>query len=262
MSVNIGDVLVPHYDAATVAASYVVSVLGSYVALSQAKYVRRRDGSINWTMLVGAAIALGGVGIWTMHFTGMMSYGLPVRVVYEGTLTFLSLAAAIVIAGIALLITGGRGRFSWGGWAAGSVLAGAGVCVMHYMGMYAMDLRATMSLDMTVVAVSIAIAVVAAGAALWLAFHVVKNSHRILAALVMGVAVSAMHYTGMSSAQFVCTAQGPLPTWYIAGANLPVMVLAVAGLVLAVLCWNLFGVAAEAARPVRAPRKAALNTRS
>jgi NO-binding membrane sensor protein with MHYT domain len=242
MAVNPGDILSPHTDLASVAISYVVSAVGSYVALFHARYMLKPNGALNWSMLIGAAVALGGVGIWTMHFIGMMGYGLPVHVVYEGMLTFLSLAAAIVIAGIALFITGGRKKFSWAGWAVGSLLAGAGVCVMHYMGMYAMNLRATMSLDMPTVIVSIVIAVTAAGAALWLAFHVVKNSHRILAALVMGVAVCAMHYTGMASAQFICIAQKALPAWYVAGANLPMMVIIMAGLVLTILTWNLFGV--------------------
>jgi NO-binding membrane sensor protein with MHYT domain len=261
MNVNVGDILVPHTSTAAVLASYIVSVLGSYVGLFHAKYLRRKDGSIHWMMLAGAAVALGGVGIWTMHFIGMMGYGLPVRVVYEGTLTFLSLAAAIVIAGIALLVTGGRGkRFSWGGWAVGSLLAGARVCVMHYMGMYAMNLRASMALDPMVVVASIVIAVVAAGAALWLAFHVVKNSHRIAAALVMGLAVCAMHYTGMAAAQFVCVAQQTTPAWYVAGANLPLMVLVMAGLVLILLCWNLFGVVVpepKKARPAGRTAKSA-----
>ncbi|HUR88885.1 MAG TPA: MHYT domain-containing protein [Ramlibacter sp.] len=255
MTVNVGDILSPHYDIGTVTASYVVSVLGSYVALFHARYLLRRDGTLNWAMLIGGAVALGGVGIWTMHFIGMMGYGLPVRVVYEGTLTFLSLAAAVVIAGISLFVTGGRKKFSWPGWAFGSLLAGAGVCVMHYMGMYAMNLRASMTLDMAVVAISIAIAVTAAGAALWLAFHVVKNSHRILAALVMGVAVCAMHYTGMASAQFICTAQGPLPAWYVAGANLPMLVIVMAGAVLTLLCWNLFGVLADSNKVQRKTQK-------
>jgi NO-binding membrane sensor protein with MHYT domain len=255
MAVNPGDILSPHTDPAIVAMSYGVSAVGSYVALFHARYLLRPDGTLNWAMLAGAAVALGGVGIWTMHFIGMMGYGLPLRVVYEGTLTFLSLAAAIVIAGIALFITGGRKRFSWGGWAVGSLLAGAGVCVMHYMGMYAMNLRATMSLDTTTVIISVVIAVTAAAAALWLAFHVVKNSHRILAALVMGVAVCAMHYTGMAAAQFICIAQKPLPAWYMSGANLPMMVIIMAGLVLTILTWNLFGVLEENSKRQRLAQK-------
>jgi NO-binding membrane sensor protein with MHYT domain len=243
MNVSVGDVLQVRYDLLMVAASYVVSVLGSYAALSHARYMFKRDGTIAWPMAIGAAVALGGIGIWTMHFMGMMGYRLPLRVVYDGPLTVLSLVAAVLIAGVSLVLTGGRGRFSWPGWAAGSVLAAAGVCVMHYMGMYAMNLRAEMFLDAPKVAASAAIAVSAAAAALWLAFNVTTTTHRWAAALTMGVAVCAMHYTGMSAARFVCIAAQPLPLWSVGGDNLPTLVFAVSGLVLVLLCWNILGMA-------------------
>lgn len=242
MNVNVGDILQARYELGIVFASFVVAVLGSYAALYHAQHMFRKDGSIHVPMAIGGAVALGGVGIWTMHFIGMIGYRLPVPVVFEGGLTLLSLVAAIVIAGIALVLAGGRGKFSWPGWAMGSLLAAAGVCVMHYMGMYAMELRATMALDTTVVLMSIGIAVVAASAALWLAFHVKATSHRLLAALVMGLAVCAMHYTGMASAQFICIAPKALPAWYVGGSNLSVMVFGVVGFVLVMLLWNMLGI--------------------
>jgi NO-binding membrane sensor protein with MHYT domain len=189
-----------------------------------------------------------------MHFIGVMGYRLPFTVVYEGFLTVGSLLAAIVIAGIALVLSGGGGTFSVRGWSAGSVLAGLGVCVMHYMGMYAMNLRASMSLDIGIVIVSVAIAIVAAAAALWLAFHVRRNSHRLAAALTMGVAVCAMHYTGMASAQFVCTSAAPQPFWSIGGYNLPPVLVGVLGLVIVWLVWNAMGVLAEP-QPSHGPRR-------
>jgi NO-binding membrane sensor protein with MHYT domain len=258
MNFNVGDVLQARYDLFYVFASYLVSVLGSFAALYHAQHMFRRDGTIKWSIAIGAAVALGGIGIWTMHFIGMMGYRLPLRVVYDGGLTVLSLVAAIVIAGIALILAGGRGKFSKVGWLAGSLLAGAGVCVMHYMGMYAMSLRADMTLDLATVAVSVVIAMTAAAAALWLAFHVVRNTHRIAAALVMGVAVCAMHYTGMASAQFVCIASKQPPAWAIGGDNLPILVFAVAGMVLVVLSWNVLGLVGNtgAARAAAGTRSA------
>jgi len=241
MNFNVGDVLVPRYDVALIVGSYVVSVLGSFAALFHTKYMYASNGQVNRSMVFGAAIALGGVGIWTMHFVGMMGYTLPVRVVYDGFWTLLSLVAAVLIAGLALLLAGGRGKFSGIGWLMGSLLAGVGVCVMHYMGMYAMNLRADMSLDLKVVFISFVIAVTASAAALWLAFHVVKSSHRVLAALIMGLAVCAMHYTGMHAAEFICVASKSPPLWAIGGSYLSQMVFTVAGLVLVYLCWNLLG---------------------
>ncbi|HEX7891723.1 MAG TPA: MHYT domain-containing protein [Ramlibacter sp.] len=236
-----GDILQARHDMAVVFVSYVVSVLGSYAGLHHAQFMYGRGGKLNWAMVTGAAVALGGIGIWTMHFLGVMGYRLPLPVVYDGVLTVASLVAAIVIAGIALLLANRGGRFNRTGWMFGSVLAGLGVCVMHYMGMYAMNLRAEMRLDLLTVAASVAIAITAAAAALWLASHVRQTSHRIGAALVMGVAVCTMHYTGMAAADFICIAQQSTPDWSIGGDLIP-MVFGVAGLVLVVLTWNLLGI--------------------
>jgi NO-binding membrane sensor protein with MHYT domain len=254
MDFNVGDVLPAHYELLTVAASYMVSVLGSFAALYHSQYMFRRDGSIRWLIAGGAGMALGGVGIWDTHFIGMMGYQLPLQVVYDGGLTAISLAAAVLIATIALVLAGGRGRFSYTGWLVGSVLAGAGVCVMHYMGMYSMSLRADMTLEPVTVLVSIGIAMATAAAALWLAFHVVKNSHRIGAALVMGVAVCAVHYTGMSAAEFICVSSKQPPAWALGGDYLPVAVFVVTGSVLVVFCWNILGLIANAKVKVKRTR--------
>lgn len=253
MNFNVGDVLLPRYDMVLVVASYVISVLGSFAALAHTKYLYRSDGTVNRAMAAGAAVALGGVGIWSMHFVGMMGSRLPLPVVYDGFWTLLSLVAAIVIAGIALILAGGGGKFSKSGWLAGSLLAGVGVCVMHYMGMYAMNLRADMSLDLQVVLISFVIAVTASAAALWLAFHVRKVWHRVLASLIMGLAVCAMHYTGMQAAEFICVASKSPPVWGIGGFYLSQMVFSVVGLVLVYLMWNVL--APQNAAPTR-PRSA------
>ncbi|MBH1963601.1 MAG: histidine kinase [Comamonadaceae bacterium] len=254
MNFNVGDVLSPRYDILLVVFSYIISVLGSYAALAHTKRLYRPDGTINRSMAAGAAVALGGVGIWSMHFVGMMGYRLPLRVVYDGFWTLISLIAAIVIAGIALLLAGSGGQFSKRGWLLGSVLAGVGVCVMHYMGMYAMSLRADMTLDPLIVLVSFAIAFTASAAALWLAFHVRKAWHRVLASLTMGLAVCAMHYTGMQAAEFVCIASKSPPIWSIGGQYLSQLVFLVVGLVLVYLLWNVLAPAETIASGKRSAR--------
>jgi NO-binding membrane sensor protein with MHYT domain len=172
----------------------------------------------------------------------MVAYRLPFTVMYEGILTATSLAAAIIISGIALVLAGGRGTFSIRGWVFGSILAALGVCVMHYMGVYAMTLRATVSLHWSVVAASVAIAAVAAAAALWLAFHARKTSHRLAASLAMAAAICAVHYTGMSAAEFICIADAPKPHWSIGSYDLPPVVFGVVGMVLVWLIWNTLGI--------------------
>jgi NO-binding membrane sensor protein with MHYT domain len=219
----------------------------------------RANGSVNRPIAIGAAVSLGGIGIWTTHFTGMMAYRLPVTVVYEGLLTATSLLAAIVISGIALMLAGGRGTFSIRGWIFGSILAALGVCVMHYMGVYAMTLPAAVALDWRVVALSVAIAVAAAAAALWLVFHARKTSHRMAASLAMASAVCAVHYTGMAAAEFICVTAAPQPLWFVGGYDLPTAVFAVTGLVLVWLGWNALGVMLRDGMRRRLPARATPN---
>lgn len=241
MAFNPGDILPTQHEMGYVALSYIAAVLGSLMALYHISHLRRRDGSVDRGMFIGAAVSLGGVGIWSMHFIGMLGFQLPIPVVYGGVLTFGSLLAAVLISGIALWMAGGQGKFSTGGWIFGSVLAGLGVCVMHYGGMLAMGMTADLLFNLPLVALSVAIAITAAAAALWIAFNVHRMAYRMAAAFVMGVAVCAMHYTGMAAANFVCTATKDLPNWTIGGANLPWVVFGTAGLVLIFLLWNLLG---------------------
>ena len=194
MTLQVGQVLEPTYGIGMVTLSFLIAVAGSLMALMCARRMFRGDGRLDKTMAVGAAVSLGGIGIWTMHFIGMVAYQLPVSIAYDVWLTLLSLGAAILISGIALYLAGrGQKRFNRGGWMAGSLLAAIGVCAMHYLGMYAMNMRADMQFDATIVAVSAGIAFLAASAALWLAFHVTRFSQMCVAAVLMGVAVCAMH---------------------------------------------------------------------
>jgi NO-binding membrane sensor protein with MHYT domain len=240
-AVVIGQPLVPHYQWMGVAISYVVAVLGSFAALQCARHMFDKQGKLDWAMGISAAIALGGIGIWSMHFIGMLAYRPGVPVSYEIVPTVLSLIAAIVISGLALFLAGRKGRFTVGGWVAGSVLAGLGVCVMHYMGMYAMNMRASMTWDMAIIGISVAIAIGAAGAALWLAFNLDRLWLQIAAAFVMGVAVCAMHYTGMSSVSLICTAQAAPGLWLVSNAYLDVVVFVTALLALVQIYWVLSG---------------------
>jgi NO-binding membrane sensor protein with MHYT domain len=204
-----GEILTPEYRENLVAMSYVISVLGSFAALQCARWMIRPDGRTDWAMVAGAAVSLGGVGIWAMHFIGMLAYRVGVNVSYEVIPTVASLIAAIGLSGLALYLTGGRGKFRVAGWLAGSLLAGLGVAGMHYIGMYAMNMRATMSLDIPTVALSVLIAIGAASAALWMAFNLSRWTYRLIAALVMGVAVCMMHYVGMTAATLICTSAEP-----------------------------------------------------
>ena len=251
----VGQVLNPTYAMGTVALSYAISFFGSLLALLCTRKMVRSDGSVDLAMLAGGAVALGGIGIWSMHFIGMVAYRLPVPVAYNLPLTVVSLVAAIVISGLALYLAGGK-RFNSKGWVMGSLLAGLGVCVMHYMGMYAMSLRAAMTLDWGIVAGSVAIAIIAAASALWLAFNLTELTHRVVAAAVMGVAVCSMHYVGMTAATMVCTAPTPPGSLSIGGSNLGLGVFGTAGAVLIFILWVVTGRALDEPRKAVSPRHA------
>jgi NO-binding membrane sensor protein with MHYT domain len=180
--------------------SYGISVLGSLLGLTCALRVRAAQTTAQrawWLML--AAWAIGGTAIWSMHFMAMLGFsvvGQQIR--YDVALTAASALIAVAVVGVGLFIAG-MGRSSIIKIIIGGIFAGLGVGTMHYTGMAAMRVDAQIDYDPTRVALSFAIAVVAATVALWLVVNV-KGTLAILAsALVMGVAVNGMHFTGMSS---------------------------------------------------------------
>lgn len=250
----VGQLLAPQYSLGLVALSFLISFAGSLVALICAGRMVGADGKPNLAVVACAAVALGGIGIWSMHFIGMLAYRLPIAISYNMPQTVVSLVAAILISGIALYLAGGRRTFSKAGWLAGSLLAGLGVCVMHYMGMFAMSMRASMNFDLGMVALSVVIAITAAAAALWLAFHLRKLSHQIAAAAVMGVAVCTMHYVGMSAATMVCIAAAPVDALAIGGSHMGLSVFGTAGAVLIFIYWVVTGSSLDAPVAQARPR--------
>ena len=190
-----------HYEPLLVALSYVISVLGSYTALRLAIAIPQapdRTSALGWTL--GAAVALGGGGIWSMHFIAMNAADMGMPVAYDATLTFASLIMAIAASGFGLYVVG-RGQGSAIKLLIAGVLTGLGVALMHYTGMAAMIMPMTITYDPSVFNLSLGIAVAAATVALWLAFNLRGNLQRFGSALVMGVAVCGMHYTGMYAVQ-------------------------------------------------------------
>ncbi|GAB2835295.1 MHYT domain-containing protein [Lentzea nigeriaca] len=177
--------------------AYLVAFLGSALGLLSSERARNTSGALrNWWLTV-AAISIGGLGIWGMHFTAMLGTWMGTNVAYDILITLSSMVVAIVVVGIGLLIALRRDDERFWPLAAGGLVTGLGVAGMHYTGMSAIVINAEISYKTTTVVISIAIAVVAATAALWFTKEVSGPLTVLGASLVMALAVTGMHYTGM-----------------------------------------------------------------
>lgn len=193
------------YNLWLVSASLLVAILASYTALDMAGRVTATRGRTAKWWLAGGSAAMG-VGIWSMHFVGMLAFRLPIAMGYDPAITLLSLLIAIASSAFALW-TVCRRNLSWPRLCVGALLMGAGVCSMHYTGMAAMRMMPPIHYIPSLFVLSCAIAVAASGAALWIAFRLRdRQKHtrtlRAGAAVVMGIAIAGMHYTGMAAAEF------------------------------------------------------------
>jgi len=193
------------YSPALVLSSVIVAVLASYTALDMAGRISSATRAAAPWWLAGGATAMG-VGIWSMHFVGMLAFSLPIATGYDVTITLFSLAIAVALSAFALWMVcqPTLPAIRLGG---GAIVMGAGVASMHYTGMAAMRMTPAIHYEPFPFAASVAIAVAASGAALWIAFRLRREGGhtrklRMGAAVVMGAAIVGMHYTGMFAAEF------------------------------------------------------------
>lgn len=192
--------MIDHFSggAATPVMSYLISCIGSGLGLVYLVRSRHLTGAVRARWLCLAAVAIGGVGIWAMHFIAMLGFsveGTAIR--YDIPITALSAAAAVLVVGCGLFIVGLRPGGGVSRLLAGGVLTGLGVAAMHYLGMAAMYMPGmTHSYDPLLVTLSVVIAIGASTTALAAALYLPAR-FLLPAALIMGVAVCAMHYTAM-----------------------------------------------------------------
>jgi NO-binding membrane sensor protein with MHYT domain len=239
-----------HYDLNLVALSFVVAVIASYTALDLAGCVSASASSPrkSWTWLVAGAMSMG-IGIWSMHFIGMLAFRLPVPVAYDMVLTLLSMLIAIIVSAIALFILR-RSELGAYNLIIGAILMGIGISAMHYTGMIAMQMSPPIRYDPWLFVASVLIATGASLAALWIAFQLRRQRSKlaILAKLgsasVMGLAITGMHYTGMAAANF---APGSFCIAATAGGmNNTVLAIAIGGSTMAILSMTLIVSALDA----------------
>jgi len=197
--------LIGSYNYALVALSVLIAMFASYAALYLAGRVSAANGWNRAVWLLGGACAMG-TGIWSMHYIGMLAFILPVPVAYDWPTVLLSLFAAILASVVALGVVS-RQKMGWFRALAGSVLMGAGIASMHYIGMAAMRLPAICRFNSFLVVLSVVFAVLISLAALWITFHFRDGKtgvgwDKLSGAVVMGAAIPVMHYTGMAAASF------------------------------------------------------------
>jgi diguanylate cyclase len=198
--------LTPQYDPSTVVLSLLIGCFASFVTLELAKRMRSPDRALARFWWIGGALTMG-TGIWSMHFVGMFAYTLPIELGYRATQTTLSWVAAVVVSAIALRAAN-QGELSRQRLIVSALLMGAGICAMHYTGMAALDMAPGIVWNWWLVAASALIAVVASTVALLIFFWLRRVNRRqlwayqLVASIVMGSAITGMHYTGMAAAQF------------------------------------------------------------
>jgi PAS domain S-box-containing protein len=194
------------YDYGEVARSIVIAVVASYAALDLAGRVTAARGRVRLSWLSGGAVAMG-IGIWAMHFQGMLAFQLPVLVEYHWPTVLASLLVSILAPAVALYVAS-RQKMRTADALNGSVIMAAGIVGMHYTGMAAMRLPAVTRFSPLLVTFSILLAILFSLIALLMAFDLREETRwsvprRLGSAVVMGAAVSAMHYTGMAAANFI-----------------------------------------------------------
>src|SRR5216684_3641732 len=244
------------YDPYLVALSILVACLASYTALDLSAHVGPARGSARRVWLVAAAFTMGG-GIWSMHFVGMLAFIMATPMAYDIGLTTLSLVVAIFVTGVGFYVIS-RQIASPLRLVLSGIFMGLGIAGMHYTGMAAMRGHAELSYDPLFVALSLVIAIGASTVALWLAFRTTDLGQKLVAAVVMGLAISGMHYTGMRAAIF--TAHGPVHEAQVnAGLDQTKLALALAGITFSILAFASVASLFERKRAEEALRQAQAN---
>ncbi len=190
------------YDYKLVSLSVVVAVIASQLSLAIAARLKAHKGHVGrW--LIGGALAMG-IGVWSMHFIGMLAYHLPIPVGYDIPLTLFSLLLAVIASLVALYVIFSSEELGWGNSALSALVMGGGIAGMHYTGIYAMQMSPPIEFDTLLFSGSLLVAYAASFLAIRIAF-VYSSSSTFFdfpkggAALVMGIAIAGMHYMAMGA---------------------------------------------------------------
>jgi PAS domain S-box-containing protein len=224
------------YDYRLVILSVLIAILASYTALDLGGRVTSSRGWARLAWLVGGGTSMG-IGIWSMHYIGMLAFSLPIPIQYDWPTVLSSLLAGVFAALVALFVVSRR-KMGWPRALAGSIFMGGGIVALHYIAMFAMRLAAMCSYSPVLVTLSVLLAIAGSWVALWLTFFFRDETpgrwkRKIASALLMGAAIVSMHYSAMAAASFTASATPPdlshavsISTLGIAGiSGVPMMVM-------------------------------------
>ncbi|MGA9725786.1 MAG: MHYT domain-containing protein [Candidatus Binatus sp.] len=242
------------YNPYLVALSILVACFASYTALDLSGHLGAARGFARRAWLVAAALTMGG-GIWAMHFVAMLAFVMPMPMSYDIGLTALSLVVAILVTGVGFYVIS-RQSASPLRLVLSGIFMGLGIAGMHYTGMAALRGNVELSYAPLLVALSLAIAIGASTVALWVAFRTTDLWQKLAAAVVMGLAISGMHYTGMRAAIFYCSRPGSNAAQVSANVDQTNLALAVAGITFIILAFASVASLFERQRAEEALRKA------
>jgi len=199
--------IVVHYSYGLIVVSVLTSMIAAYAAFSLAERMRHsRSARHRWGWLLGGSVTLG-IGIWSMHYLGMLAVELPVQVAYFVPTVLLSLVLAIAASAVVLSVVSSE-ELGWRQLLGGGVLMGAGIGGMHYTGMAAMRSTAMHFYEPWIVVLSLLVAVGFSTLALWIGFSVRDQPRygellRVAGGSVMGLGIAAMHYTAMAGVRYM-----------------------------------------------------------
>jgi len=231
--------LIATYNLPLVVLSVVIGIITSYTALDLVGRVTAAQGRERKLWLIGGAIAMG-IGIWSMHFIGMLAYDLPIPMSHDCSIVLASMVVTIIVSGAALLIVS-RQQLSQLALLVGGIFMGLGIAAMHYTGMAAMRLQAIAHYNPVLVGLSIAIAIIASLIALWLAFKLradntlIGSVRRFGSAILMGSAIAGTHYTAMAAVSFEITEQPGLHSSHLIRHSMLAVGVAIAALIVMTL---------------------------
>lgn len=200
-------VLTANSDVRLIILSIAIAIIGSCIALDIAEQISLAQKSSRLWWVTGSALTLG-ITIWVMHFIGILSYRLPIRIEYDYTIVLISMVVAIAGSAIGFFIISCQPKVGNVTLLVGSFFVAGAIIFMHYTAILALKVSAEPMHDLKLIALSAGVAIGGSLSAFWLTFHPFKEKivslevRKFCTSLLMGSAIYGMHYIAMAGIKF------------------------------------------------------------